>query len=223
MKNMSNVCSNNDDLNVLVEAYRGGDEEAFDAIFTACKKIAEGVSGKKSEQWADTYLDDVFQDSVVKAWKNFDRFDSEKGSFAAWFATVFRNTLYTAHGKAQIRSYAEISSVDETQIRTKNPGNFWKGECTETCNPSVNKPITYDQVLIEDSVLRQESIDELIRCMEDVLSAEQKETIDMFYFENKSIAEIAKMQKCSEATVKSRLFQGRNKLKSPLKELGLAM
>ncbi|WP_024867230.1 RNA polymerase sigma factor [Butyrivibrio sp. FCS014] len=222
MKNMMKDICSNETLNALVEAYRGGDEGAFDAIYKECEQIAKDVYNRKIYGKERYPFDDLFHEAITKAWMKLDSFDAEKGTFRCWFWRIFYNTCMSGCEYTNAHSYAELSSIDESSIRTKNPSDFWKEGCAEEGDPGVKKLYHHDQELIEDEITSQESLDELLQCMEKALSDEQNEAIYLFYFENKSIADVAKMQGCSEATVKSRLHQGRNKLRVPLEELGLA-
>lgn len=50
------------------------------------------------------------------------------------------------------------------------------------------------------------------------LSAVQRETIVLYYFNDRSVAEIAEIMDCSENTVKSRLYLARNSIKTKIEE-----
>ena len=52
----------------------------------------------------------------------------------------------------------------------------------------------------------------------DGLSAVQRETIVLYYFSDRSIAEIAEIMDCSENTVKSRLYLARNSIRTEIEE-----
>lgn len=51
--------------------------------------------------------DDLVQDTVVKAWSNFDKFEAGT-NLRAWLFTILRNTFYSGRRKAQ----REVSDVD---------------------------------------------------------------------------------------------------------------
>ena len=51
--------------------------------------------------------DDLVQDTIVKAWKNFDKFQ-QGTNLRAWLFTILRNTFYSAKRKTQ----REVSDPD---------------------------------------------------------------------------------------------------------------
>ena len=53
------------------------------------------------------------------------------------------------------------------------------------------------------------------------LSAEHREVIDLVYYHEKSVEEVAEIVGIPEATVKTRMFYARKKLSEPLKERGV--
>ncbi len=53
--------------------------------------------------------DDLVQDTLVKAWSNFDRFQPGT-NLRAWLFTILRNTFYTGRRKAK----REVADVDGT-------------------------------------------------------------------------------------------------------------
>ncbi len=224
MNRNTNVCSENMSLNELVVAYRGGKEEAFSAIYEACQVIAKGMYYKRvpAEQYGMIRFEDLFADAAAKMWIKLDSFDADKGDFHAWFSTVFWNTFLSEYKAVKTRSCADLASIDETTIRTMLPGEFMRTECTDEVNPCVNKLKNFDRCAVEEQYEQKEKLDEILECMERVLSAEQNEAMLLFYLKDMSVSEIARLQRCNENSVKSRLHQGRKKLRPQLEELGLA-
>ena len=120
MKNMTNICSNQE-LNELVEAYRGGDQEAFTAIYPACQKIAKSVYYKvlKEEDQRNRYdFDELFQDAVVRMWEKLDSFDAAKGDFRPWFGTLFKNCILSECRTAKTHAYTEIGFIKVIALAT---------------------------------------------------------------------------------------------------------
>ena len=221
MENMTSVCNDNQSLNEMIVSYREGNAEAFSAIYSACSKIAEGIFYNKlsEEQRSRLSFDDLFQDSIVKAWRNLDRFDEKKASFRTWFSTIFTNTFFDAEKASKIRMSADISEIDETQISTAPFWGFYKTKKCDEANPLVERQNNIGSRTLEDKYIENETLDEILECMDDALSDRQREAISMFYFDGMSIEEISKAQGCGINTVKSRLSQSRNKLKSRFEEV----
>jgi RNA polymerase sigma-70 factor, ECF subfamily len=53
------------------------------------------------------------------------------------------------------------------------------------------------------------------------LSAEHREVVDLVYYHEKSVEEVAEIVGIPEATVKTRMFYARKKLSEVLKEQGI--
>lgn len=82
----------------------------------------------------------------------------------------------------------------------------------------------YEDILIEDSNIERQFIEnernkEIMKHL-DNLKEEDKKIFLLYYFNEKSINEIANEWKMSESKVKSKLFRARKKLKKYLKERG---
>ena len=60
----------------------------------------------------------------------------------------------------------------------------------------------------------------LLKALKDNLSPVQRMTVIFYYYDEKSVSEIANIMQCSENTVKSRLFSARKKLREELKKFG---
>lgn len=60
----------------------------------------------------------------------------------------------------------------------------------------------------------------LLKALKDSLSPVQRMTIILYYYDEKSVSEIANIMQVSENTVKSRLFNARKKLREELKRFG---
>ncbi len=221
MENMTSVCNDKLSLNEMIVSYREGNEEAFSAIYSACSKIAEGIFYNKlsEEQRSRLSFDDLFQDSIVKVWRNLDRFDEKKASFRTWFSTIFTNTFFDAEKASKIRMSADISEIDETQISTAPFWGFYKTKKCDEATPLVERQNNIGSRTLEDEYIENETLDEILECMDDALSDQQREAISMFYFDGMSIEEISKAQGCGINTVKSRLSQSRNKLKTRFEEV----
>ena len=64
--------------------------------------------------------DDLVQDSIVKAWKNFDKFQ-EGTNLRAWLFTILRNTFYSSRRKSK-REVADVDGVMAATLSVK-PGH----------------------------------------------------------------------------------------------------
>ena len=76
-------------------------------------------------------------------------------------------------------------------------------------------------VMSTDEKNEQQEIIELLRKALSALSAEHREIIDLVYYHEKSVEEVAQIVGIPENTVKTRMFYARKKLGELLKEAGI--
>ena len=60
----------------------------------------------------------------------------------------------------------------------------------------------------------------LLKALKDSLSPVQRMTVILYYYDEKSVSEIARIMQCSVGTVESRLYYARKKLRGELKKFG---
>lgn len=173
----------------LIERIKNDDvdavEELYGQVYAKGIKIAASYVGKEGLE------EDMFHEAFMKAIGNLDKFD-ESRSFQAWFDVILANTCksYLRRKKPELMSeYADEDGETDEAF----------GELSTIGNPEEN----WDQ-----KELRQ-----IIKGLLEELSEEQREAVILYYYQNMPVSEIAEHQNCSQETVKSRLFQARNKLK----------
>jgi len=67
-----------------------------------------------------TSADDLVQDSLIKAWKNFHQFQADT-NLRAWLFTIVRNTFYSDMRKRK----REFDCVDEAEVDLINTGQIY--------------------------------------------------------------------------------------------------
>ena len=72
--------------------------------------------------------DDLVQDTVVKAWSNFDKFQTGT-NLRAWLFTILRNTFYSGRRKAK-REVADVDGVHTAGLAEK-PAHDGKLQLTD--------------------------------------------------------------------------------------------
>lgn len=181
-----------------IEKALAGDESGFQFLYDSTKKEKYYLALKyvKDKETAE----DVLQESYLKAWEKLDTVNPEK--FEAWFAQIVANTAKNVLEKRKHTALDLREDVDEEL------------EPNEVFDRSVssweNQP--------ELSYTQKETA-ELVHEMLDELPDEQRFVVLMFEIEGLTTKEIAESLDCAEATVKSRLKYGRNKIKAKAEEL----
>ena len=142
--------------------------------------------------------EDLLQESLVRAWEAFHAFDRSK-SFKPWVFTIMRN-----------------AQIDRQRRRRTHPADAPLGDEKEA-EPVVESPLCSIPLAPEDILLRREAVEqvrEAIRHLPPLL----REIVELRDIEGLSYHEIATILSRPVGTVMSRLYRGRNLLRTYLVE-----
>ncbi len=178
----------------LIEQIRRGERAAFQALVEKYQRrmygVAYGVLGNREDAL------DAVQEAFVKAYRSLARFKGQ-ASLYTWLYRITFNAAIDLARKAGRR--------DEVELREEIEPEEEKGEYPVA--PSSESP--------SDQLMRKELgglIDDAIQ----KLPPDQRTAIVLREVEGLSYKEIAKVMRCSEGTVMSRLHYGRKKLQELL-------
>ena len=177
----------------IIKKAQAGSSEAFADIYNETVRTAYYVA--KRILLDEDATEDVLQEAYIAVFKNLANYQA--GNLQGWVDTIVAN---------RAKNY----------LRTKNPILFSEMETED--NPVVE----FEEEKIEfrpDEKVDYSETQRLILEIVDNLSPEQRLSVMLFYFEDKSIKEIAEICECSENTVKSRLNYARKKIKEDVLEL----
>ena len=177
----------------IIRQAQAGDSEACALIYNETIKTAYYVA--KRILLDEDATEDVLQEAYIAVFNHLS--DYKTGNLQGWIDTIVAN---------RAKNY----------LRRKNPILFSEMETEE--NPVVE----FEEEKMEfrpDEKVDYNETQRLILEMVDNLSPEQRLSIMLFYFEDKSVKEIAEICECSENTVKSRLNYARKKIKEDVLEL----
>ena len=131
---------------------------------------------------------DILQESFIKIWRKVDSYDHEKGRLFTWMLQITRNTALDF-----MRSGAERQSKKTNRLESDSPA-------------------------IEQNHLTHTPVDHLgLSSVIDGLKNEDRQILDLAYFEGYTQHEIAKKLAIPLGTVKSRARNALIKLKNILK------
>lgn len=136
--------------------------------------------------------EDAAQESFVRIWKALHGYDG-RASLSTWCYTIARNRCLTA---LQRRRDEETLSDPEVAAEA------------EAVAPAAANDA-------DDRV-------QLLRELVDTLPERYRRTLTLFYYEERSVPEVAAMLGLPEGTVKTNLFRARGLLLGSLEQLGLA-
>ena len=177
----------------IIRQAQAGNSEAFAMIYNETIRTAYYVA--KRILLDEDATEDVLQEAYIAVFNHLGEYKT--GNLQGWIDTIVAN---------RAKNY----------LRRKNPIFFSEMETEE--NPVVE----FEEEKMEfrpDEKVDYDETQRLILEIVDNLSAEQRLSIMLFYFEDKSVKEIAQICECSENTVKSRLNYARKKIKEDVLEL----
>jgi RNA polymerase sigma-70 factor, ECF subfamily len=138
-----------------------------------------------------TQAQDAAQESLVRIWKGLPGYDG-RASLSSWIYTITRNRCLSAIERR--RAQATVNDSEAELDSQAAPGTD-PHEADDAC-----------------ATLR-----ELI----DLLPERYRRTLTLFYFEDRSVGEVARQLGSPEGTVKTTLFRARAALAQMMKQRGL--
>lgn len=139
----------------------------------------------------DAIAEEIANEVFLEAWRSAARFAGQS-SVSTWLLAI-------AHHKA----------VSATR---KQREEGWDDAVADKLADDQDDPEVALQKLDKGAVMR--------RCIER-LSADHREIIDLVYYHEKSVSEVAEVLAIPEATVKTRMFYARKKLAELLRAAGI--
>lgn len=169
----------------LMEKVMARDESAFATLYDRYSPMLYGMLMRilQDSQAAEEVLQDLF----MQLWWKPEQFDSQRGSLPAWLTVIGRNR---AISKLRGRPVQEV--LEHTD-----------GQYANTIASTQN---------IESEAARKQLLDTLKQAMER-LPEEQRQVIELAYFEGMTQTEIAARTGSPLGTVKTRVRTGMQSLK----------
>lgn len=180
----------------LLELARAGDVEAFASLFESFREMVFRVACRLV---GEGDAEDVVMDVYLKAWQSLPRFQGW-ASVKTWLYRI----AYTV-------------SVDCLRARHRQTQRFVRESELE-----LDHPLEVADAAQKSAVEEVQSAETagLVRRALDRLPPEHRTALLMRFADDMSYAEIAAATGVSIGTVMSRLFYGKRKLQSALRELG---
>jgi len=180
----------------IVELLQGG---SFDAAF---ERLAERYGSKVYRLCCSLLRDpdqaaDAAQESLLRVWKALSGYD-QRASLSTWIYTNTRNRCLTA-----IERRREHDSMSDPAIEQAV-------EAAGIESAAAKGPADGPQDHLA-----------LLRELVDALPLQFRRTLTLFYYEERSVSEVAAMLGQPEGTVKTRLHRARAMLLERVREMGL--
>jgi RNA polymerase sigma-70 factor (ECF subfamily) len=179
----------------LVARMRAGDERALGELYDRWEDAVRVCALSIVDEAAEA--EDVVEDVFWQAWRQSGRFDAERGSVSAWLLTIARSRALD-RARARRRS-RETSGLEELE------------------HSGVEAMVAQGDPLMDAE--RGERSRLVRRALHD-LPAEQRESLELAYFEGLSQTEIAERTGNPLGTVKTRMRLAMQKLRESLSAIG---
>src|ERR1700704_3089423 len=180
----------------LVERTQSGDAAAFDDLVVKYTPRLYGLVYNMTSNHEDT--NDLLQDVFSKAYKSIRGFRG-KSSFYTWIHSIAVNMTLNFLKKRGRRYHLSLDDVDAS---VHNDKEFL--ELTATSSPVREADLGELQRRLNEAMMK--------------LSDEHRAVVTMFHIQGMPHAEISKILRVSEGTVRSRLFYANRQLQNYLEE-----
>jgi RNA polymerase sigma-70 factor, ECF subfamily len=142
-----------------------------------------------------TAAEDAAQESLVRIWKAIGSYD-QRASLSTWIYAITRNRCLTA-----IERRRELASLSDQAVEAEAEAQ---------------------RELQGGAGAEPDDASELLRELVDGLPERYRRALTLFYYEERSVSEVASMLGMPEGTVKTTLFRARAALTEQLRRRGLA-
>ena len=188
---------NGEKMKKIIQKAQNGDkqaqEELYKLYFEKIYRLAYTITKNPDNSM------DIVQDTFISAFNNLKKLRNID-AFEPWLCQITRN--YARQNLNKNKRFVDIQNSDEENehdIFDNIPDN--------------------DEAIMPESVIDNQVKRELILQTINELSEEQRECVFLFYYNGLSVKEIAKIQECSEGTIKSRLNYARQKIHDRILEI----
>jgi RNA polymerase sigma-70 factor (ECF subfamily) len=178
----------------LIVRVAQGDERAIATLYDRYAQVLYAVAYRIVRERADA--DEVVLEALAQAWREAPRFESNRGSVAAWLTMMTRSRALDQVRSRNRRTRITDSAAQEDPATAPAMG-VWRDRPDDGVEAGE----------------RQKRVREAL----DQLSPPQRETIELAYYEGLSQSEIAERLQEPLGTIKTRMRLGMLKLRDALR------
>ena len=175
----------------LIDLVKNGDDHAFEILYDRYSRAVMGFVYRIMQN--DELAAEIVQETFVRVWDRCDSFQTGKGKFTSWMFGIARNLAIDKYRKLKIRPEA-----------AQNESELLQMELAPSDQPRVEEKV--------DSSLQRDKVQTVLQELPD----NQREIIELAYFQGFTHREIAKNTGIALGTVNSRARRALIKLGSLL-------
>ena len=177
----------------LVRRIEGGDEEAFRSLFATYAPSAMALAVRVVRQ--TQLAEEIVQEAFLTLWRSPGVFDERRGSVKAWLMTMVHHRAVDVVRREEAQRRRSDEMVVGVREEAEDP--------TDAVLAAVAAPAERDAV----------------RTALSSLPAEQREVLELMYFDGLSQSQVAEKTDTPLGTVKSRALLGMRRMRSVVEEL----
>jgi RNA polymerase sigma-70 factor (ECF subfamily) len=174
----------------LISRIRGGDEDAFRGLYRRYAPSARALAQRVVRQ--ANLAEDIVQEAFLSIWESPDGYDPGRGSVRSWLMTTVHHRAVDAVRREEAQRRRVDEAAGETVILVQDPA---------------------DQVVEEVGLPEERAA--ILSALEG-LPAEQRQVIELMYFDGLTQSKIADRLQLPLGTVKSRTLLGMRRLRTSL-------
>lgn len=176
----------------LITLVKQRDALAFEVLYDRYARSVMGLVYKIIQN--DEIAAEIVQETFIRIWDRCDKFDSSKGKFAGWMFGIARNLSIDKYRRLKIRPEAAQNQAEVLQMELAPSGS-------SAVDEKVNKQLWREKV----------------RTVLNELNDDQREIIELAYFQGFTHREIAHNTGIALGTVNSRARRALLKLGTIIK------
>ncbi|MGZ4132415.1 MAG: RNA polymerase sigma factor [Actinomycetota bacterium] len=177
----------------LIEHIRRGDEDAFRRLFAERAPTATALALRVVRQ--RQLAEEIVQEAFLTVWRSPEAYDGARGSFRSWLFTMI-------HHRA-------VDAIRREETYRRHADELTGGVRDEQADHA-------DDVV--EAVGRPQER-RLVRAALNELPAEQREILELMYFDGLSQSQVAAKTGLPLGTVKSRTLLGMRRMRAALEDL----
>jgi RNA polymerase sigma factor (sigma-70 family) len=174
----------------LVRRIEGGDEEAFRSLFAAYGPSAMALAARVLRQ--AHLAEEIVQEAFLSLWLSPGLYDERRGSVKAWLMTM-------VHHRA-------VDAVRREEAQRRRSDDLTAGFRDHADDPSED--------ILDAVVAPAERA--AVRAALDALPPEQRDVLELMYFDGLTQTQVAEKTGAPLGTVKSRALLGMHRLRTDL-------
>lgn len=180
------------DADILADLQAGDTAAAFNALL---ERYETKVFRLCLSMLHDTSLaQDVAQEVLLRVWRHLNRYDAQSGAFSTWIYAIARNQCLSTLSKQRLA----WASLDDTEVSQQVAQISAATEINDAASLAW------------------------LRSLVQALPTAQRSCLTLYYFEERSVTEVATLLDLPEGSVKTHLHRARQALHRALQQHGLA-